>query len=330
MKKDTYLELTTKKIARQLVDLYIDGSDPKNKEKIQLMVNGVNMDVYLQMFQWDEAKYKLSSPLSDIIDAIISTVSKLDEELRTKASAFQAISNTILAEKRKKTGNLMNRDLSDHIKPEDFVDSPNLSTLFVVVPRHQTREWDRSYEDFLCDENLGGGVVPRSSTLLCEDSDHQVFSIVIFKRLVNDFKAEARKRKFTVRDFTYNPEALTSGIEEQKKQEKKRLKQKKNLIRWCRLNFAEAFIAWAHLKTVRVFVETILRYGLPADFTAVLIEPVKKSEAKLRKTLDLMYKGIGSVYITDDKEEEEEQIPGQEKFYAYVCSAIRMTLSANY
>lgn len=31
----------------------------------------VNVDTYLHQFQWDQAKYKLSSPLSDIVDAIV-------------------------------------------------------------------------------------------------------------------------------------------------------------------------------------------------------------------------------------------------------------------
>jgi len=82
----------------------------------------VNVDTYLHQFQWDQAKYKLSSPLSDIVDAIVSvfclpflvvlelifsinfqTVSKLEEELRQKSSAYQQLSGSILAEKRKKT-----------------------------------------------------------------------------------------------------------------------------------------------------------------------------------------------------------------------------------
>jgi hypothetical protein len=33
------------------------------------------------------------------------------------------------------------------------------------------------------------------------------------------------------------------------------------LIRYCRTNFAEAFVAWIHLKAIRVFVESVLRYG---------------------------------------------------------------------
>jgi len=330
VKKDAYVETTTKKIARQLVELYIDGEvDKKSKEKIQLMVNGVNLDTYLQQFQWDEAKYKISSPLSDIVDAILSTVAKLEEELRTKAATFQTVNQGILAEKRKKSGNLLVRDLTELIKPdENYVNTENLGTVFVIVPKHSSKEFEQTYEGLLhVDDILGGAVIPRSATKLAEDQDNELYSVMIFKRYIADWKKTARAKKFTVRDFVYDPASIGNSAEETKKLENKRIKQKKNLIRWCRLNFAEAFIDWTHIKCVRVFVETILRYGLPAAFTAVLIQPARKQDKKLRTTLDLLYKGIGSVYMQDDKEDEDESEASQnEKFFSYVWTPLKMGL----
>lgn len=32
------------------------------------------------------------------------------------------------------------------------------------------------------------------------------------------------------------------------------------LVRWLKVNFSEAFIAWIHVKALRVFVESVLRY----------------------------------------------------------------------
>lgn len=32
------------------------------------------------------------------------------------------------------------------------------------------------------------------------------------------------------------------------------------LVRWLKVNFSEAFIAWIHIKALRVFVESVLRY----------------------------------------------------------------------
>ena len=49
------------------------------------------------------------------------------------------------------------------------------------------------------------------------------------------------------------------------------------LIRWLKVNFGETFVAWIHVKALRVFVESVLRYGLPVNFLAVVIQPNKKS-----------------------------------------------------
>jgi V-type H+-transporting ATPase subunit C len=47
----------------------------------------------------------------------------------------------------------------------------------------------------------------------------------------------------------------------------------------------QAFSAWIHVCAIRLFVESILRYGLPPRFLAVLMKPNPKGVAKLRKTL---------------------------------------------
>jgi V-ATPase subunit C len=47
----------------------------------------------------------------------------------------------------------------------------------------------------------------------------------------------------------------------------------------------QAFSAWIHVCAIRLFVESILRYGLPPRFLAVLMKPNPKGVAKLRKVL---------------------------------------------
>jgi len=32
------------------------------------------------------------------------------------------------------------------------------------------------------------------------------------------------------------------------------------LVRWLKVNFSECFCAWIHVKALRVFVESVLRY----------------------------------------------------------------------
>lgn len=47
------------------------------------------------------------------------------------------------------------------------------------------------------------------------------------------------------------------------------------LLSVSRINFSEAFQILVHLKVVRLFVESVLRYGLPANYTGLVINASK-------------------------------------------------------
>ena len=63
------------------------------------------------------------------------------------------------------------------------------------------------------------------------------------------------------------------------------------LLAWCRASYVEAFTSWVHLSAVRVFTESIMRFGLPPQFLATLIRPQPKCEKKLRTTLSGLFAG---------------------------------------
>ncbi len=44
------------------------------------------------------------------------------------------------------------------------------------------------------------------------------------------------------------------------------------LMRLSRTNFSEAYQILTHLKVVRVFVESVLRYGLPTEYSAIVVK----------------------------------------------------------
>ncbi|XP_042510661.1 V-type proton ATPase subunit C-like isoform X2 [Macadamia integrifolia] len=51
-----------------------------------------------------------------------------------------------------------------------------------------------------------------------------------------------------------------------------------------------------HFCVVRVFIESILRYGLPPSFLAAVLAPSAKSEKKLRSILEKLCDGTNSTY----------------------------------
>jgi V-type H+-transporting ATPase subunit C len=92
------------------------------------------------------------------------------------------------------------------------------------------------------------------------------------------------------------------------------------LTRWCTVHFGECFKAWVHLKVIRVFVESVLRYGLPVNVTAGVFKVKGEQGGKLMLSLKEAYKHLGGVMGEGEEEEEEEWKPyvgqkfGVEKF----------------
>jgi hypothetical protein len=78
----------------------------------------------------------------------------------------------------------------------------------------------------------------------------------------------------------YEPSNTTSAVELGKLQAKHD-KQRAGLVRWCQTNFGEAYFLWVHLKAIQCYVESILRYGLPADFDVVLMQVRERGEGSI-------------------------------------------------
>lgn len=307
VKNDSYVEAITKKIANQLYSL----CENENQSQNILTVNSAAPEVYLTHFKWDEAKFPIKSPLREIADLITQQVSKLDEELKSKASQYLAINNSVAVEERKTSGNLLTRDLTDLIKPDNVVETEYLTTLFIVVPKYTIKEFLATYETFT------EFVMPRSANKISEDAEYGLFTVNVFKKVADDYKNCAREKKFTVRDFKLNPEQAASGQQLKKKLEDEREKLKNKLVLWAKTNFQEAFTAWIHIKAIRVFVESILRYGLPPNFHPLLVLPTRRDDKKVRDTLNNLFKHLGSQYATGGGEAEDVLL-GNEAFYPYV------------
>ena len=77
------------------------------------------------------------------------------------------------------------------------------------------------------------------------------------------------------------------------------------LTRWCKTHYGEAFVAWMHIKVIRVFVESVLRYGLPVDFTAVLYKVASGKETALVVSLDKTFGNAKDKAEEVDVDEEE-------------------------
>ncbi|NWR30161.1 VATC1 ATPase, partial [Tachuris rubrigastra] len=321
-KLDAFVESVVKKVAQYMADVL---EDSKDKVQENLLANGGKAGFEKDVLQKWQAKHELSFSSLDTVPFlfIFKGVNQIDNDLKARASAYNNLKGNLQNLERKNAGSLLTRSLADIVKKEDFVlDSEYLVTLLVIVPKVNYNDWVKQYE------TLAEMVVPRSSNVLFEDQDSYLCNVTLFRKAVDDFKHKAREFKFLVRDFQYNEEEMKADKEEMNRLSTDKKKQFGPLVRWLKVNFSEAFIAWIHVKALRVFVESVLRYGLPVNFQAMLLQPNKKTMKKLREVLYDLYKHLDSsaAAIID----ATMDIPGlnlsQQEYYPYVYYKIDCNL----
>jgi len=315
-KYDQSFEGITNKIADNLKSL-VHGDVEQWKNN--LIVDDKSVDNYLQGFQWNDMKYRTDKSLREICDIIVQDVNSIDSLMKSRMTKYNLIKSQLTSLQRKQNGNLSVKSLVDIVKKEHFVYSEYLTTLIVAVPKNLVKEWYASYET-LCQM-----VVPRSSELIAQDEEFSLFNVTLFKKVVEDFKNACRERKFLVRDFTFDENKISQEQKDLAAISAEEKDQWQTSLRLCKANFGESFSCWMHIKALRVYVESILRYGLPPNFQPMIIKPKNKNERRVRDILAQHYAKLGDKNEGDGKSKKKEQLDeniqlllGDKDYYPYV------------
>lgn len=246
-------------------------------------------------------------------------VSGIEHDMKSRVSSYSKTKQNLQAIDRKTNGSLLIRSLGDIVKTEHVVpESEFLVTLLVVVPKHTYKEWERTYE------TLNEYVVPKSSELISEDPEYGLWTVTIFRKFADDFRNAAREKKFIVREYEFDAEEVEADEEERHKLKQDLSKKYSSLVNWCKVSFSEAFTSWLHIKALRVFVESVLRYGLPPEFTVKAMKYDKGSVKRLRTSLEQLF---GHLDKADGSKAETIDIPGlmtAGEYYPYVSFDVNL------
>jgi hypothetical protein len=152
------------------------------------------------------------------------------------------------------------------IDPKSIIqDSEYIETHLVAVPNQLVKDFQKTYE------TVAPMVVPRSAQLVAQDSEFTLYAVTSFKKHSAEFVHKCREQKWIPRDFKY----VEGGKEEERKEVERVGGDERKLwgetLRLGRTAWSEAVMVWIHILVLRVFVETVLRYGLPLDFICALV-----------------------------------------------------------
>jgi len=359
-KQDLFVEQTTKKIERSYVDLYKSEAQSEAKdEKVEvqvpeLKVGDLNAVQFAQNFKWDPVRYPFKrATMKAMTDMIVKDSVKAENDLKNNVQAYNELRAAISAIEKRENGNLLVKSLSPYVKQDQVLETEHMASVFIVLRKNRVDDFLATYES--CDDSIDekdkkrllgipfddgkeaaavealrkadmmvtSSVVPRSALKLTEDDEYALFRVVILRRNLNLFKFACRERRWVVRD--YSPEDKSaSALKEELKTMKAQKQQKWNfLMTWCQTNYGSILSGWLHLKAIRTYIESILRYGLPANFTAILVQPKKGAEKKLRNALHAEFSKSTSLFGgKQDKDATVEAdiagLGGVGDFYPYV------------
>ncbi|KAI0768501.1 ATPase V1 complex subunit C [Trametes elegans] len=285
-KHDTFFTATVAKTVDTLRNLL--NNDP-SKLSQHILVNEQPVDAYLlRGWSWNEGRYGVQRSLREMIDVLNKEMTSIDNVMKSKLSNYNLAKGSLVQMQRKKTGNLSVRSLVDIVRQEHFInDSEYLQTVLVAVPKNLVKEWNLKYE------RLTSMVVPRSSVLIASDDEYSLFAVVVFKRVHDDFVQKCRDNKFIVREFTFSEEAIDKQREELETADTTEKELWTELLQLSRTNFSESFQILVHLKVVQLFVESVLRYGLPANYIGFFIKPEPKTTKRTLATLQSQLSYLG-------------------------------------
>ncbi|KAL5480032.1 hypothetical protein EMCRGX_G023647 [Ephydatia muelleri] len=322
-KADTYAAGVVQKLMEYTLNLI----GPDDHEELLVGPTRVPMETFIQHFQWDESRYPLRMQLVSMVEVINKVIVQVDTTFKQKATAHNTIVQKVQTAEKKSMGNLMTRSLDELVTADKFIlDSEYLETLVVVVPKSSSKEWLGAYE------SLTAMVVPRSSELLAEDTEYGLYTVTLFKKVINEFKMKAREQKFVVRDYRFSTDSQDVASRERSLLQTQLKKQLGPMIHWLKVNFNVAFSAWIHLKCLRVLVESILRYGLSNKLVTLVMKTHGKS-GRLRRALDGLFMHLDKTFIAKEIN-EEMVIPGgqvlESDYHPFVMFATHIVQSSKH
>lgn len=238
-------------------------------------------------------RYRADKPIGDLVDNLQKELVTIDNDVKGKLNQYTSVKTNFGALQRKQTGTLATKSLTPIVDPSILIsDSEYLETHLIAVPTNIKKEFIKGYE------GISPMVVPRSAREVAQDEEFTLFAATTFKKHSAEFLQKCRENKWTPRPYTY----VEGGKEKEQMEYDRVAKEEKKVwgeaLRLARTGWSEAVMIWIHAMALRVFVESVLRYGLPLKYLpSIIAAPTNKVKA----ALDKGFGHLGGSAVSRDK-----------------------------
>jgi len=193
----------------------------------------------------------------------------VDNDIKSKFNQYNSTKTALSSAQRSRTGNLSQKSLTSIVNPTSLLApdaSEYLQQHLIAVPNAMVKDFLKTYE------SLTEMVVPRSSQQLAKDDEFSLFAVTVFKKFSSEFVHKCREKRWTPREWKFREGGREAEQAEAEKLEKEERRVWGEALRLGRTGYSDAVMAWIHVLALRVFVETVLRYGLPLSFVCGLVK----------------------------------------------------------
>jgi len=361
-KYDTAIEVAVRKIERQYADLATGGRNGREALLIDGVPVERYLPSFVwehAKFPHRRALPELVSTLRVTVGGIEDELKHLATTYAEKTQKLQAAGRSGGKGKGATTTTVVGASTApleevlppDAVKGKSFLDTEYLVTCVVVVPSKLDAKWLEAYTSIASDcvtteTPACSPAVPGSSVKLFSEGETSIFSVTLLKGRQNSgsyvdgtdqwqpgsfvdfvkvYTMAAKDKGFIVRPYAYDAEAVAKSAKDKEELTKECARLHSAILRWCKAHFAEAFVAWMHLKVIRAFVESVLRYGLPVDFVTAVVVPAKARETTLQTSLDKMFSHLKNQALGGPLDDTEKKDTTAADYHPYVLQKATAT-----
>mmetsp|Transcript_149216 Transcript_149216/g.212103 ORF Transcript_149216/g.212103 Transcript_149216/m.212103 type:complete len:162 (-) Transcript_149216:54-539(-) len=148
-----------------------------------------------------------------------------------------------------------------------------------------------------------------------------LYRVVLFKIALEEFQNHCKSHeKITVREFQYDPQESLRNDQKKAHLESETGKMTKTLLELCQKYFSDLYSSYVHIKTLRLMIDSVLRFGVKEKLYIAAIKPADGKERKIHTGLTKIFAEPGNLQMYGTKEELDDT----EDFFPYACVNINL------
>ncbi|VDM92649.1 unnamed protein product [Onchocerca ochengi] len=249
-------------------------------------------------FEWNMNKYSPYLLLFDLCHVFYNHFHELDQQMRHNIAMYKEnlkIAKEYIAAEE----SLVTQNFTRIVREETIIDTEYIQSVYVAVPYELTNTWLEVYE------TIHDSVVACSSCFITEDNDYKLFSVVIVRENFAEFRENCAKFGFITRRFRTDPNGYARKLHEKRKLEEATRYQNVLLIQWLKVIADELFDLLIHIKILRAYVASSIRYD-KEEYQIIMFYPRKNLSQQLQSELTEFYEKQQEINVTNEPNSERK------------------------